>query len=206
MKTHFGKDEVLFTSDTHFSHANIIKYTDRPFQFPETGEMDMLMLQAFIDADNSGKTLFHMGDLMMNRSKFLLDCGWRPTGDHYIVLGNHDKNAGVDGELRKLYREFFTYIIGTPEKNQYKNNHLYINVDEHKLLLTHHIWKELGDADYNFHGHHHNDFFKRPQINYESYPWAFNSQKHINVCVELTRYKPVTFDEALQIDRPKKPA
>ena len=38
MKINTTKQNVFFTSDTHFSHANIIKYCDRPYA--STDEMD----------------------------------------------------------------------------------------------------------------------------------------------------------------------
>ena len=41
-KIKYSPDHTFFTSDTHFGHANIIRFCNRPFQNVE--EMNVVML------------------------------------------------------------------------------------------------------------------------------------------------------------------
>jgi calcineurin-like phosphoesterase family protein len=192
----YGRNEVAFISDTHFGHANIIKYCNRPF--PDTDTMDNLMLEGFKEADAQGKTIFHMGDFVFNPT-YLLDNPWRPKGKHFIVLGNHDKHADAHGKYRPLYREFFHYIIG--QSYNWRMNRLQILVDGLNLMLTHEPQKYLIGNKYNIYGHHHNNMFTKPEYFKTDYGWLFGSDRHINVGVELTDYKPVSFDTLFYLPR-----
>lgn len=194
----YKANEVAFTSDTHFGHANIIKYCNRPFTFPDTDVMDKVMLEGFMEADAQGKTIFHMGDFVFN-PKYLLATKWRPQGKHYIILGNHDKHADQYGKYRILYREFFHYIVG--ESHNWKNNRLDIHVDRTQLRLTHEPHRDIAGNHYNIYGHHHNNMFTKPDFHMKDYGWLFGSTKHINVGVELTNYKPVTYDQLFSLPR-----
>jgi calcineurin-like phosphoesterase family protein len=198
----FRSEDCVFISDTHFGHANIIKYCERPFEFPHTGEMDALMLNGLQQADEMGKTIFHMGDFLFNPEN-LLKSKWRPKGDHYIILGNHDKHADKDGKYRKLYREFFTNIIG--HSRQWRMNSFYMNLDNRRLVLSHEPQRHLGWAQYNIYGHHHNNMIRHTDRFTNEYDWLFGRDTHFNAGVELTNYRPVTYDELTQIPRPKKP-
>lgn len=124
VKTKFDSNEIVFMSDSHYGHFNIISYCNRPFVTTE--EMDLTMLSAMQDADAAGKTIIHAGDFVF-RPTTLEAVGWRPKGDHIILLGNHDKHANKDGKYRKLYREFFSTIEG--HSDSWKTNFLSITVD-----------------------------------------------------------------------------
>jgi calcineurin-like phosphoesterase family protein len=98
-----------------------------------------------------------------------------------------------------LYREFFHHIIG--ESADWKTNRLDILVGEVNLMLTHEPRKDIVGNKYNIYGHHHNHMFTKPDNFKTDYGWLFGSTKHINVGVELTDYKPVTFDKLFQLPR-----
>lgn len=202
MKIRFKSSEVVFTSDTHFGHANIIKYCDRPFEFPETVEMDMIMMGGFMDYDALGKTLIHLGDFVFNPS-YVRDCGWRPGGKHILILGNHDRYANDGGQYRSLYQEFFTDILGT--SYEWRTFSKQIWVDDIPILLSHEPQRDLKGCKYNIYGHHHNNMIRDPARFSPDYDWLFGSLNHINVGVELTEYRPVSFSEALNLPRPEKP-
>lgn len=196
----FESTNSVFIADTHFGHANIIKYCDRPFI--DIDEMDALMLSGLQHADELGKTIFHMGDFVF-KPENLLKSTWRPSGEHYIILGNHDKYANLDGEYRTLYKEFFTHIIG--HSKQWRLNHLNIMLDDDCVVLSHEPQQHLGIAQYNIYGHHHNNMIRYADKFIGDYDWLFGLDTHFNVGVELTDYKPVSYDELKQISRPKKP-
>lgn len=183
----FKSSEVVFISDTHFGHANIIKYCDRPFKYPDTTEMDALMLKGLQDADNAGKTIFHMGDFVFN-SINLVKSEWRPAGQHYLILGNHDKH--VRGAHGKLYKEFFTHIIG--DHRSWRTNAFRIYVDKHRLLLSHQAQMDIGRAQLNLYGHIHN----------KTNGFLYRNDRYKNACVEVTGYKPLSLDELMACPQP----
>jgi len=80
---------MFFTADQHFGHANIIKYTNRPFDSVE--EMDEILIQNWNEVVKPNDTVWFLGDFA-----FKADAGVyldRLNGNINIVWGNHDKSA-----------------------------------------------------------------------------------------------------------------
>jgi calcineurin-like phosphoesterase family protein len=82
-----------FVSDTHWGHANIIKYSNRPFR--DVDEMNELMLQEWNKHVKPGDTVYHMGDVAFMPFPKLKNYLWRMNGDIYVTLGNHDKDIVI---------------------------------------------------------------------------------------------------------------
>jgi calcineurin-like phosphoesterase family protein len=191
----FDGNNTVFWSDTHFGHENIILFCQRPFK--SVGEMNYKLLSEFRKADEEGKTIIHLGDFTFNAS-FVTNCGWRPKGKHYIFLGNHDKNAVEGGKYRKLYREFFDIIWS--DVKSWKTDSKVIYVDGTPILLSHEPQKfdnKTGFCRYNLFGHHHNNIQTDPERYVGEYDWLFVSDRHHNISVENTEYRPMTLAEIL---------
>ncbi len=80
---------VRFWSDLHFGHANIIKYTDRPFSSVQ--EMDEVLERNLGDSISESDLLVNLGDLAMKDPLGLhhrLNSDW--PNRHLLVAGNHD--------------------------------------------------------------------------------------------------------------------
>lgn len=197
MKNEFTKDEVVFTADSHYGHFNIINYCNRPFTTAE--EMDLTMLSAMQDADAAGKTIIHAGDFVFQPTT-LQQISWRPKNNHIILLGNHDTHANKDGKYRKLYQEFFSSIEG--HSDTWKTHFLSIIVDDEPIMISHEPQQQLMWYKYNLYGHHHNNMHLRPAQFYPKYDWLFKSDKHFNIGVELTEYKPISLQQAHSIPMP----
>jgi calcineurin-like phosphoesterase family protein len=100
-----------FTSDTHFGHANIIRYSNRPFDsVPEMNEALIANWNARVAWDD---TIYHLGDVAMGPwtgdEKEGLD-SWdsiltRLNGYKILVIGNHDR---VFRGMATRQRERFT--------------------------------------------------------------------------------------------------
>jgi calcineurin-like phosphoesterase family protein len=76
---------IFFTADTHFNHANIIRYCNRPFQTTE--EMDEIIISNWNKDVNNSDTVYHLGDFAFRDPKIYLK---RLKGKIILIRGNHD--------------------------------------------------------------------------------------------------------------------
>lgn len=82
---------VLFTSDTHFWHENIIRFCNRPFASVE--EMNQALVRNWNAAVRDNDVVFHLGDFGMAASGRMNDLYHALRGRIFLVLGNHDRRA-----------------------------------------------------------------------------------------------------------------
>ncbi len=103
MNYKFDKNRVFFTSDTHFNHANIIKFCNRPFK--NVDEMNEALITNWNKVVSADDYVFHLGDFCLGGSAEwtkALDC---LNGKIFLILGNHDlKNLkqGFIGRFEKV--------------------------------------------------------------------------------------------------------
>lgn len=79
---------TFFTADTHFMHANIIKYCNRPFH--GTDEMDEVLIRKWNERVGYNDQVYHLGDFGMRNSAKLSDILCRLNGKKFLIRGNHD--------------------------------------------------------------------------------------------------------------------
>lgn len=82
---------IWFTSDHHFGHKNIIKYTNRPFN--DVKEMDEELIKRWNERVQPDDEVYHLGDLGLGWPKELKKLLKRLNGKIYLILGNHDSAA-----------------------------------------------------------------------------------------------------------------
>lgn len=78
-----------FTSDTHFGHANIIKYCDRPFASVDA--MNKAIIKNWNSVVSPDDTVYHLGDVALGDINSSLACVGALNGYKILVLGNHDR-------------------------------------------------------------------------------------------------------------------
>lgn len=79
---------IFFTADTHFCHANIIEYCDRPFSSVE--EMDEVLINNWNSKVTSNDEIYHLGDFGFGGKKLLQPIFERLNGRKSLIYGNHD--------------------------------------------------------------------------------------------------------------------
>jgi calcineurin-like phosphoesterase family protein len=77
---------IYLISDPHFSHENIIKYCNRPFQHAE--EMDEFMVDRWNAVVSPTDHVYVLGDVAMRRQH--LHIVSRLQGKKRLIFGNHD--------------------------------------------------------------------------------------------------------------------
>lgn len=103
---------VYFTSDTHFSHANIIRLCNRPFA--DVDEMDEAIMERWNATVTSADTVYHLGDVALGQLSQSLPKVGLLRGHKILVVGNHDRPfPALKGRNRRdEYEAVFDEIIG----------------------------------------------------------------------------------------------
>jgi calcineurin-like phosphoesterase family protein len=144
--------KTFVISDTHYGHANIIKFCNRSFASVE--EMDVKMVEAWNSVVSPNDLVIHNGDF----SFYKQDTGIfaQLKGRKILIRGNHDHtvNRNLGWETVKDYHEFnhngrfvvmMHYPIESWNKKFHNSVHLYGHVhDTHmpKIANRHNICVE----------------------------------------------------------------
>lgn len=83
---------IYLTSDTHFNHANILKYepVSRPFNTIE--EMNEVIVERWNSRVSDEDTIYILGDFFMGKLEDIEPIYSRLKGKKILVRGNHDQN------------------------------------------------------------------------------------------------------------------
>lgn len=159
---------VWFTSDTHFGHANVIRYSNRPYRDVE--EMDYAMIARWNALVAPDDTVYHLGDVSFSpveRTKSILR---QLNGRKTLIFGNHDKKL-----RRDEFAEFFV------ERTDYK----VIKVGKQHIVLFHFPIMSWDGMKYSWHlhGHSHGNL-RRPFDN-----------RYMDVGVDPNNYAPLSFED-----------
>lgn len=86
---------IHFTSDTHFSHANILRFCpDRPGN-GDIKEMNNVFISNWNKVVSHGDTVYHLGDIIFNHND-IRNVFSRLNGRITFLNGNHDRSTVVD--------------------------------------------------------------------------------------------------------------
>lgn len=88
MNFKFNAEHTFFTSDTHFNHANIIRFCNRPFKDVE--QMNDVMIANWNSVISKDDTVFHLGDFCLGGAAEWTKILDRLNGKIYLIMGNHD--------------------------------------------------------------------------------------------------------------------
>jgi calcineurin-like phosphoesterase family protein len=159
---------IFVVSDTHFNHANILKFLDeegkhfRGDKFKDATEMNKYMVACWNKVVTHEDIVYHLGDVYFGPQKEANELLHRLNGHKRLILGNHDD--GKDTVLHQNFEEILGWRV----------------FKEFKCVLTHvpvHT-DSLGNPKItrNIHGHIHQR--KIPD------------ERYVNVSVEQIDYTP----------------
>ncbi len=126
---------VWFTSDTHFGHANIIRFCNRPFESADA--MNEALIARWNDRVAPDDTVWHLGDFSWRDPRPYLS---RLNGHKNLVIGNHEPMASVHA--------------GWSSVQSYKE----LTVDGAFIILCHYglrVWNQSRRGALHFYGHSH---------------------------------------------------
>ena len=111
-----------FTSDTHFGHANIIKYCNRPFM--DADRMDSQLITNWLQIVKPFDVVYHLGDFAF--TKDFEDYYIRLTGRIIHIKGNHDKSKHSNLQRATIHLGGRDWLLVHNPENAMHTNHKYI--------------------------------------------------------------------------------
>lgn len=169
---------IWVTSDTHFNHANIIKYCNRPFSSVE--EMNETIIANWNKVVSWDDIIYHLGDFALGDKSLIPNILRRLNGRIKIIMGNHDNldlMIKLGNEDRLITDLFWEEVI---------------RVEKKTIILNHFPFGSLPDPATNrpiiqLHGHVHSTPNK---------PWNYFDNQY-DVGVDNNNFTPVNLAELL---------
>jgi calcineurin-like phosphoesterase family protein len=165
---------MLFTSDYHLDHHNIMKHCNRPFNTVDA--MNDTIIRNVTGALRKGDKLYFLGDLSMKKKETamdLLDTLHAMGVITHIIRGNHD-GCWEDKILLKYVKSVSLYKS--------------IRIEEQEIFLCHYpmiTWNKSHYGSWLLYGHHHSDIIDK----------QFPDGKMMNVSVDQNKFMPVSFQQ-----------
>lgn len=177
---------VFLTSDTHFGHINICKFTNydgspvRPWD--DVQEMDEEMVKRWNNTVGPKDKVYHLGDVVINRRCLaIMD---RLNGDKVLIRGNHDIFNLSD------YTPYFRDVRGCHVMNGMILTHIPISKDS------------IARFGCNIHGHTHGNRVRKLRgVNVKTGEMLYSDEidpDYFCVCVEQTDFTPIAFEDVIQ--------
>lgn len=166
---------IWFTSDNHFGHANIIKFSNRPFA--NVQEMNEIMILNWNKVVQPGDTVYHLGDFSFLDEDATCKILDRLHGNKMLILGNHDKR------IHSKTRHHFGFV-----KDYYE-----LKVDDldgrdgrQMIVLMHYsmrTWNKAHFGTWQLYGHSHNNLHDDPNL------------LSMDVGVDAHNFTPISYSE-----------
>jgi calcineurin-like phosphoesterase family protein len=140
-------DNLWFTSDTHFGHANIIKYCNRPFE--NVWEHDKTLVSNWNSVVGLTDEIYHLGDFGFGSKGYMIQILQRLNGKIFFVKGNHDK--AVKKPEPSAYFQWMKDYFELPIQGM--KDHI-----TGKIVLCHYpfrSWNKSFHGSYHLYGHCH---------------------------------------------------
>lgn len=175
MKT-FNEQKVWVISDTHFNHANIIKYCNRPFE--DVPMMNNILICNWNSLVAPDDIVIHLGDLALGSAYDLDQLVQSLNGHKILIMGNHDHSSATRYKTAGFEEVY---------------NHFKIYDEKHNVTILFTHTPDSGayiEHDLHLYGHVHDD------DHHGSFPTI--AHNGACVCVERWDYKPVLLNEVVE--------
>lgn len=177
---------VVFTSDYHLWHKNIIKFSNRPFD--DVMEMNEVIRDNHNRVCDDDTIVFNLGDAILLPREHELDNidiisflrTFKGRRIHY-VRGNHEREINT--------------IESAWSRPTY--DYLEVEVDLQKIVLCHYafrIWNGAHKGWWHLYGHSHGGLKNDAGKSQEESPYGLS----MDVGVDCNNFYPFTFDQVLK--------
>lgn len=191
--------QVWFTSDSHYNHANICRPTSEWADKSSTRDFDSLeaMNAELIDQINlkvkKNDYLFHLGDFSFGGSQFVKEFRSKINCKNlHLILGNHDYRIKENEEnTQAQFSSVDEYLFLTVIENTVDES------DKHRFVLCHYpiaSWNGMCHGVIHLHGHLH----LPPEL-------RLHSNRSMDVGVDGNRWGPVSMHSVLELMQDRNP-
>ena len=173
---------IVFTSDLHLGHKNIVNLCNRPFN--DIDEMDIEIIENWNRKVKKNDVVYLIGDVVWDKKKVAYYME-QLSGKKILIAGNHDSTWIKREECQKYFEEIVPYLE--------------VHLNGHPITMCHYPmleWRASREEaerkiGYLIHGHIHNRIA-------EEYRQLFLLRNALNAGADVNGFVPVTFDELLK--------
>jgi len=166
---------TFFTSDSHFGHANIIRYCQRPFA--DADAMDRAMVDIWNSVVDPRDTVYHLGDFSMIKPDQIALLLNKLNGTKHLIRGNHDPVHS-------------NQIKGWSSVQEMAK----IHVEGKSLFLCHYPmreWPGMWNGTIHLYGHVHGNFQPQPgSMEVSADVWGGKPVQIADICDALEPFDP----------------
>ncbi|MFT3786240.1 MAG: metallophosphoesterase family protein [Tepidisphaeraceae bacterium] len=179
-----------FIADTHFGHANIIRYSKRPFATVD--DHDRQLVENWNTFVKPGDDVFHLGDFAYRNRESALKLLEQLNGNVHLIEGNHDAAA------HQIRAHFVWY-------DKVKT----VKVNDRRIFLSHYahrVWEKSHHGAWHLYGHSHASLPDDPNsLSFDAgidntairlgRPELYGSGDLPDTGLQAQDYRPIHFDE-----------
>lgn len=177
------EEKIFYISDTHFGHAHIIRYDNRPFM--NATEMEEAIIERWNEVVSDKDTVYILGDFSWYKEEQTLGILNRLSGKKVLVKGNHDR---ISPKVAKKFVKVCDYL-------EIKDN-------GRKVVMSHYpmpFWNGQFRDSVHLYGHVHNshqwnvcESLRRELRQLQDIPMRMYN---VGCMMEWINYTPCTLDE-----------
>ncbi|WP_196886502.1 metallophosphoesterase [Aureivirga sp. CE67] len=175
-------NKIFFTSDNHFGHKNILKFSNRPFDSVQ--EMDEYMIQKWNEKVGENDEVYHLGDVGFYSSGKMRKILERLNGKIYLIKGNHEKSAEACHTRFEWIKDYHELVVKDDEFER----------GEQLVILFHYAMKEWNCShwgSYHLYGHSHGTLQED------------ETSLSFDIGVDCHGFAPLSYEEVKQIMKQK---
>lgn len=174
----FNKEQRIYlTADQHYSHANILRYSNRPFKDIE--EHDKVLAANHNEVVRPSDHVIHIGDFCFRKAYGLIRLMRELNGYHYLIDGSHDRALEEALDQGGFPEDCNVTVL--PKLFEFK-------YAGWKVTLCHYamqkFWASHHQGSCHFYGHSHSHY---------QHPG-----RAIDVGVDCHNYYPISIEEAIK--------
>lgn len=183
-----NKDQIWFTSDTHFGHHNIMKYCNRNFK--NVDHMDQEMIKNWNSKVGVNDIVFHLGDFCFGDILEWEKIRYQLNGTIYFIRGNHDKFQ--NGQISHLFKDIFDLVEIKVKDDEAERGW-------QNIVLCHYsmrVWNRSHHGSWHLWGHSHGTLPDDPNslsfdVGVDSHNYAPISYKEVKKIMSLKTFEPI---------------